>query len=299
MSIPAVYKDPSTGKYVLHEAVLFTRPYWLTTWPAAAVVLPAALGIVGSSAMRVPQEAPFVGEKFLVFRTTQCMIKILDGSTGRYLTNDWIHIDSIAGTAQFPFLLQDPLYLEAESYLHVEYMKLAPGGAADVVDFHVEGTRYYVEDANIPELTAADEKMKRKLNNNYLCIKTVNEQGAVVPGLQLPGVILGALGQATYTVTVPRNYHFTVRKVTAVTAAGALPPAFSIRYYDQRGNELGNGALDSRAVMGTGLLPELLSQPFTVPENRQFSIVVTDLSGAPNNFFITFTGAAHYVTRKP
>ncbi len=248
--------------------------------------------------MQVPQEAPFVGEKFLVFRTTQCMIKLHDGGTGRDLTNNWVHIDSIAGTAQFPFLLQDPLYLDPESYLQAEYMKLAVGGAADVVDFHIEGTRYFIEDGNLPTMRAADKKMRENRLNNYPCIKTINEEGAVVAGLQLPGVVLGANAQGTYTVTIPRNYHFTVKKVTAVAAAGGAAAAFSIRYYDHRERELGNGALDSRAVMGTGVLPELLSQPFTIERNRTIRVVITDLSGAPNNFFITFTGCAHYVMRK-
>lgn len=296
--MPTVYKDKKTGKYLLDESALFTRPYWLTTWPTPVVWGAAAVGATAAAAMQVPQEAPFLGEKFLVFRDTECLIKIRDNSTDRWITGDWVHIDSIAGTAQFPFLMRDLLWVDAGSDLHVEFLKLAVGLIGDGVDFHIEGSRHYIEDANIPEFTAAAEKIRRTQLNNYPCIKTVVEQGPVVAGLQVPGVVLGANAQAPYHVVVPNNYHFTAKKVTAVQADGTAPGAFSIRYYDHRGNELGNGALDSRAVMGTGLLPELLSQPFTIERNRMIRMVITDLSGAPNNFFLTLTGCAHYVMRK-
>ena len=117
-------------------------------------------------------------------------------------------------------------------------------------------------------------------------------------GLTAHGIVIGANATGQFHVVIPNNYHFTIKKITAVQANGAAPTPFSIRYFDQKGNELGNGALDSRAVTGIGLQPELLRQPFTVERNRILRLEITDLSGAPNPIFIAFTGAAHYVMRK-
>lgn len=285
--IPSVVKD-AAGKWHQNKVLFFTRPHWLCTHPESVPFRAAVVGAPSENApMEVSFEAPFLGEKFLAQRNTAVLMTLFDETQKRWIARAPIHIDSITGDAQQPFLLTDPIWIPERGILTARFSKLAAGGAADVVRFYVEGTRYYLKDANIERLNKVIEYKRKEWLNNYLTFLTTDDFPVALPA---------APATVTAFLTIPKDYHFTIKKITAVSAVGGVP-TFTLRMWSHRGEEMGNEPLDSRATLGLGRLPEVLRQPWTIPANSRIRLEFTAVAavGVPIVIYMTFTGAAHYV----
>ena len=286
--IPATWPDPVTGESYFNEVALYARPYWLCTNPDTYVypLAPAPLGASSPELpMEVSHEAPFLGEKLLLRRDTAVFVKMYDRWLNRYIAKDPIHLDSITGVAGEPFFLPDPLWVEAGQDISVRYSLTAIGAISAEVKLYCEGARYFDKDAGIPQFTEFVNRKREEHLHNYLTFLTTMESP----------VTMGAGGIVTHWLEIPKEYWFTMKKITAVGVGGGVAPAFSIQFFDHRGERMSFGVMDSRATMGIGQNPEVFRQGWTIPPNRRIRMVITDLSAGPNLFYLTFTGAAHYL----
>lgn len=116
-----------------------TNVYFLTT--DATVTLPASATTVTSAFARVTDEADF--EIYKICSTSQGAYEwtLRDTSTGRILSNDYTTNTMRTGTAEYPYILPEPILIERNYSLQFDFRNLS--GASNNVYITLVGRRLY------------------------------------------------------------------------------------------------------------------------------------------------------------
>jgi hypothetical protein len=116
-----------------------TNVYFQTTDDAA--VIPAVVGSLLNSPSRVTDEADFEIFKITSSSTGAYEFRLRVAANSRPLSNDFVLVDGGTGSAEFPFIFQEPWLVERNHSIMVEFRNLIAG--ANTVFFTMTGRRLH------------------------------------------------------------------------------------------------------------------------------------------------------------
>jgi hypothetical protein len=206
----------------------------------------------------------------------------------RELSNFPIHVRTMFGTAQFPALLKEPLFMASQDILQCNLQKLA-GGATNV-RLYLGGCEYYTWSPDLLSFPEARQHVHGRVR------KWMNRSRYIHPywvTTDTP-VVLGANANTTVTIRPGESSQF-----EAFTMACISTGNFGLEMKEVKtGTSIMNGQITQTNALGNALLPTLLPCKYLIPGGHYFSLRIEDLSGAPNTIYLTIAGRKIYAPIK-
>lgn len=206
----------------------------------------------------------------------------------RDLTNFPIHVRTMFGTAQFPALLREPIFLPSQDVLQCNVQKIA--GGATSVRLYMGGCEYYTWSSDLLSFPEARQHFQERVR------KWMNRSRYVHPywvTTDVPITLL-ANGIGNFIIRPGESSQF-----EAFTMAVISTGNFGLEMKEVKtGTSLINGQITQTNALGNALLPTILPCKYLVPGGNYFSIRVEDLSGAPNTIYLTISGRKIYAPIK-
>lgn len=224
-------------------------------------------GLTQNFSIPIYPDSYFVIKKLTSTQTAPFGVRLVNGATGRFFSNDRINNANVMGTIQLPNRLSDPVVVPPSSNLQVEITDLS--GAPNTVQAALIGFRVF----------------------NLQNPPTPTKDGALLSWFQyaVPVALAGSDIQVA-TLRIEADSDFLVRKLVS-TQDGA----YTLKVSDSGSkdywfdNEQTNGN-----VAGTAQYPNFLARPRLVVKNSTISVEVRDLSAGANNVQLVFEGAKIY-----
>lgn len=202
----------------------------------------------------------------------------------RLLMNNPCHIRTIAGSAQLPGLLREPLYLLSQHAVNCKFNKIS-GGAISMRMFMV-GAQFYPWS---PEFMRFREDRKQLTDRVRKWIKRRETVGPFWLTTD-EAVNIGANATAEFLMKPGNDAQFEAMTVMSVSTGN-----FSWSLSEVKTNQtLMNGDATQTNALGDIFFPTMLPTSYVVPSDRRLRLRVTDLSGAPNQIFFTVGGRKIY-----
>lgn len=237
---------------------------------------PVALGALGESGklpISTTSDGAFEAEDFVVKRTGEALIKIEDPGRKMNLMNDWIHLDTIAGSGLLPFILPSSIFIPSTSAMTINLRDIS--GAPNTVYFVMNGRKIY-KNAPKPEIDDYFEGKGSLVNTSFFLTA---DGGAVT----IPAVIGST---TTVYATIPSGFDLLIKKITAMSTGDYL---LTIKH---NGTPLMNTDIADDLMTGTAALPKLLREPKLIRRNEQLELKFTNAIAGANTVYITFSGVA-------
>src|SRR3990167_832349 len=204
----------------------------------------------------------------------------------RRMMNQPIHIRNLAGTAQEPAILREPIWFESNFALQMVAKKIA-GAAVDVRMF-LGGVNYYPWDqvendpsgsAQIRENILSWRERRKYIIPYWLTTDTPNQP-----------VALTGNGSASAIGKIGDDAQFEAYSLCVVSTG-----AFTMTIQEVRSKQyLMNGPISSQAAWGTARLPTFFPVPYLIPRGAKLQFNFVDLSGSTNNIYVTLAGRSIY-----
>jgi hypothetical protein len=211
-------------------------------------------------------------------------VRLTDPGSARYLMNRWIHIRNLAGTAQLPFRLREPLFIPSRRSVLVEVQGLDL--EQTTLRMYLFGARYFPWAPEVPNDGAEVKALVRRW---------LNRRQYVVPywlTTDDDDVHLAGNGTTTAWCKNGDEAHLELFGITAVSLAGT---GFGLDVTEaETGNTLANGQFTDANAVGTGTLPYLFPVPYLLPAGYRLKVIVTDLGGRENIVKLAFFGRRIY-----
>ena len=264
----------------LNPAKRYVKPHWITTDPEEVIV--PANQQSDAVLMNIDYQGHFEAFYFLYQSTGDFLISIFDNGTRRLLMNDEIHIATIAGTAQRPFILPESYFFNTEdagTSLIVKFRDIS--GANNSIRFAIFGRRFYHKEATPDIQKKIYEKFGRLERTNLYFLTTEGGAISLSPG-----------GSTRALIRNTDEAETEIFKLTAVSTG-----AFKFKMKDSAtGRYFMNDYIHSNLAFGNGQYPFILSGAETLifVRNYQAEIEIVDLSGAANTIYLTLTGRRLY-----
>ncbi len=206
----------------------------------------------------------------------------------RELCNFPVHVRTMFGTAQFPAVLKEPLFMASQDILQCNLQKL--GGGATNVRLYLGGCEYYTWSPDLLSFPEARQHVHERVR------KWMNRSRYIHPywvTTDTP-VVLAPNGITTVTIRPGESSQF-----EAFTMAVVSTGNFGLEMKEVKtGTSLMNGQITQTNALGNALLPTILPCKYLVPGGNYFSLRFEDLSGAPNTIYLTIAGRKIYAPIK-
>lgn len=206
----------------------------------------------------------------------------------RQFMNNPVHIRTLAGSAQNPYLLREPYFFLSQHSIQAQLNKTSAGNVN--VRMFLAGAQYY---------PWSPEFMRRKMNESKIrgLIGRWLERRKYITPFWLTTeqtVNLGANATGTFFLKVGDDGHFEGFTLTSVQTGN-----FAWEISEPKTNQtLMNGLATQTNSLGDSFFPTLLPTAYFVPSGYRLRLTITDLSGAPNEIFFTMGGRKLYVPMK-
>lgn len=203
------------------------------------------------------------------------LVNIYDQQFQQYLANRALHAETIIGTAEYPYELPEELYIGRTQQLRVELTDLS--GALNTIRFSFEGRKYYfaIEDIVFNRMSSANT-----ISRPYFY--TTDNDVALTAGTDI---------QTAYT-TMVANADFMLYKTTIKTSGLCRIKITNMN----TGYAYSNSWVLSTLFAGSSLHHEVL-EPMLFQRKTQLRFDFINMSGAPNNVYITMAGMNYYYDR--
>jgi len=216
-------------------------------------------------------------------------VRLTEMGERREFMNNPVHIRTIAGTAQLPYILREPYFLPSKHKITAQFNKLA-GGAVNIRMF-LHGAQYYPYD---PEFMRYPRNREHLVN---LIQKWMNRRKYVQPYWLVPDQLnVAVLANATidFFMKVGDEGHFEAYTIAAVSTGN-----FAWELIEPKTQQtIMNGQPTQTNSVGTALFPTLLPTPYLVPAGMRLRLRLTDLSAAPNTIWFCIGGRRIYAPMK-
>lgn len=297
--IPALYKDKLTGKLNIDSVKLAYKPFFLTpdNDTDGILSLAAVAGDTERSPATVSQEGPeqiyaliMDTDRFQAFEDFGVLVTITDSGSGKDLMNRAVHANTIFGTAEFPMVLPEKMFLNMKRSLTVSVQNIYAYEQDVRVIF--DGRRIYT--------TRADSSM---VNNKVAAL--MNRSVGTMPYFLTTEEDIELAGDASNTFYFPTEADgwFQCFKIAAVAYdtdddKPNMHGEFNIVIHDgEDRKQLHTGTLSDALVTGTGQTPFILPESWLIEPNKRISVEVTNTT--PNShaatIYMTLIGRKIYV----
>ncbi len=206
----------------------------------------------------------------------------------RELMNNPVHVRTLFGTAQFPMVLREPLFIPSQGAIEAQLQKVAGGNAN--IRMYLEGCQYFTWSPDLLTFPKAREHLQGIVR------KWMNRRRSVHPyWMTTPGPVALA-GGATARVTMRpgEGSQFEAFTLSSISTGNYLLEIKEVR----TGQTLMNGQVTRNNAVGNNLLPTILPSKWLIPGGHYLSLRFTDLSAAPNSIYLTIGGRKIYAPIK-
>lgn len=241
---------------------------------------------------------PFVG-KSLVFEdfnagvsttaTSDVLVKMRESGEGRDFMENFVHIRTLAGTAQLPFMLREPLIIPSLHNIHINLKKLSAGDAK--IRMYSVGSQYYPWSPALMNKASEGEVLRVDIK------KLLTRRRYVIPiwlTVKEGEYTLSASATDTQFIKIGDDGPVQIFGWSAVSTG-----AFSLEIRDAQKNQtLMNGQINSTNGIGNNLYPTTLATPFLVPGGMRLRLTFRNDTAAPNTVYFTMFGRKIYAPFK-
>lgn len=193
---------------------------------------------------------------------------------GRELMNRPCHIRTVAGSAQQPALLYEPLFIKARETMWVQLQKLTAGEAS--IFWYLPGVLYTPQNA-IPNQKEIEEYVQKRTEYRkyvYTYWQTTEQD-----------VVLSA-NAVRQQFDIMMGETFEAFNITSVSTG-----AFNFRLTDVRsGQELMNGAINNLNGIGNAQNPMIFDEPYLIMQGSRLRFSFDNLTADNNTIYITMQG---------
>ena len=260
---------------------LYEYPFFLTpTNPNVAITVPAGQA---TDVLQAPVsgEGPAQIETLSYQRTGACQVRlgVQDGELMRYISNRFIHADTIFGNGQRAFSLPEALFVDETRSLAMIWSDLS--GETNTVR-PIFGTARYTKPETDPILEKVRSRMDFRQYMSAPYFYTLDAQVATI----------GAGQTAQGTITVGTDHNFEVLKITGLSTGRYTFQITDINTGEPFFDGFGGGGIqvENTLVVGTPGFPYTLKEKRFWSAGTKLLVEVTDISGAPNAVFLTLSG---------
>lgn len=283
--LPTYIKKPDGSVYI-NPAKRHVKPYMLVTQPNETVVV-AANSASPPITMPIDTQGHFEAFYAICDRTGPATITLFDPGTNRFLMNREVHIDTVVSGlsgagGQRPFIWPESYFFNVEDAgraMIVQFRDLS--GEDNNIRFGLEGRRFYTKESPPDIYAKMYEYFGRKERTNIYFLTTDNT------------VLLPSAGAPTETVAYARvtdEADFEVFKIDCVSDG---PFEWTIRDTGT-GRILSNGFHSNTMRTGVAEYPYIFVEPLLVERNYQLQFNFRNMSGVPNNVYMTLVGRRLY-----
>jgi len=282
--IPALIKKTIDGQehVFMNPAKDAVKPIFLSPDTTPLVLAANASRILSVTAL--PEEN-LRGDvelyKLLSIHTNPYTLDMTHLGINKKLSNQPIHVNCMAGSAQLPFVLFESMFLETNQSLQINFQDL---GAGTTIRFNAYGRRFLAYD--IPGLAKERilyEAYSRKTHPYWLTLD--------VP-LTIP-----ANGTATGTMTLTGEADLEVWKMLDAPTS----QEYTVEIFEGRsGRPITDGPIHSANIFGrvglagSGQFPFVTIESWLLKRQTTLRLLFTDLSGVPNVVRPTLHGKLIY-----
>lgn len=284
MTLPnTLIMDPKVrGRVAAYDQnALFRMPYFqVVDRPNEAIVVPAN----GQSTIyisSVSAEGPSVIKSFSAQKSGAALVnlQIQDGQSGRSLQKSGVHIDTIMGSGQQPFILPEELYIPEGRAVRMTFKDLT--GSPNTIRPVFLAKRALKPQAD-GALALAKQRMERR---EYISMPYFF-------GLDGTSIVLTSGSSGQDTISIGNDAHFECMGIN-VSSTGA----FTFDIIDvATGESIIDGFNSSNFqqananIAGTANFPFRFMVPRFFYKNQKLIVTVTDLSGSGNTIYLTLIG---------
>ncbi len=269
--LPTFIHEKETGRIYINPAKRHVKPYWLVTDPVTI-----ALG-ANATSNPIPMLIDTQGHYeifYSMFQSTgDFTINIFDPGTRRFLMNREIHNRTIAGTARRPHIWPESYFMNVENAqrsLLVTFRDLS--GNPNNIRFTLVGRRFYHKESP-PEIQAKMTEFFNKKERTNVYFLTTDDPIALL-----------ANATATFDIRTTDEADTEIFKLMSVQDG-----IFEFDLLDaSTGRTFMNGLIRQEVGFGDNEFPFILPESLVLERNYRLQARITDLSGAPNNIFLTF-----------
>jgi len=192
--------------------------------------------------------------------------------------NQPVHIRTLAGSAQLPCWLREPYMFPSQHVIQAQFANLS--GVAVNTRMFLDGAQYYTWSPALQRNSAAKELLVAGLK------KWQQRRPYVTPfWLTTDTPIALTAGQtANFNSKIGDDGHVELFTLMAVST-GTF--GFSVQEVKTK-QTLMNGIVTGTNAAGNAQYPCILATPYLVPAGYNLQYTVWDLSGAPNNIYLTW-----------
>jgi hypothetical protein len=213
-------------------------------------------------------------------------VRMTELGNSRQFMNQPIHIRCLAGTAQRPFILRQPFFFPSLHTVSVEFQKVA--GGATTCRLYMVGTRYYPFSPEFLRFPEEKQKMVEYIRR-WMRLREYVTPYWMTTDIS-PVVIAAPGGVAQATLKNGDDGWMEVFGFTAVSTGN-----FSMSLLEVKTSQtIMNGVISRTNGIGTAEFPTCFPTPYLLPPGMRFRVVLTDLSAAPNNIYLTLFGRRIY-----
>jgi hypothetical protein len=205
--------------------------------------------------------------------------------------NKPIHIRTLAGTAQNPAILREPMFLPSNHKVSAYFNKIA--GAATTIRMFLIGAQYHPWAPDLMRKPNSDTKLRQTIAKWNEHRKFVHPYWATVEtDMGVANLLAGAT--ADFDIKVGAEAHFEVFTLTAISTGN-----FAWALSDAKTHQtLMNGQATLTNSLGDAQFPTMLPTAYLVPAGQRLRLNLTDLSAAPNAVYFTLAGRLIYAPFK-
>lgn len=210
-------------------------------------------------------------------------LQFTDVSDGRVLQNAPVHILTIAGNAQLPAVLREPLWMRSSYGLRCVATKIS--GTTPTVRIAFGGALYYPWGPDLDRDLDGAAEMRR-------VIEAWNERRKyVAPFFLTPDapnnpIVLTASQNKQVEIKVGDDGHFEAFALTMYN--GGVNYSYSLMEARSK-TYLSNGQIDGAAGIGSAQYPTLLPVPYLIPSGSKLVLNITD-GGSGGTYWFTIQG---------
>jgi len=300
MSLPSIIrknkqvKDPKTGQITQQQLIFtnpaksFVKPYTLLFSPAGNVdtfTIAAGLGVSGPVPMIIDDASGhFEAFYFMSAQTNPYTIMIKDEGKSCTLMNRPVHIDTIAGTAQRPFILPETYFLNVSGgnrQLTVEMSDIS-NVAGNAIRFAMHGRRFVFKEAPLEIFQKFQSTFLTRERGNVFFLTTQQPIATLVPG---------AANLQNFEFRMTSDAMFEAIKFTYATWPTGVP--LDIRMW-----EYGSGRsfaptlirTDINNMFGSAQFPMIPAESYLFERDRRVVGEIVNTGALNCDVYLTITG---------
>jgi len=206
----------------------------------------------------------------------------------RELSNFPVHVRTIFGTAQFPAVLKEPIFMASQDIMQCNIQKIT--GGASTARIYLGGCEYFTWSPDLLSFPEARQHVHNRVR------KWMNRTRYIHPywvTTDTP-VVLGANAATNVIIRPGESSQFEAFTIAVVSTGN-----FGLEMKEAKtGTSIMNGQVTQTNALGNALLPTILPCKYLIPGGNYFQLRLEDLSGAPNTIYFTIAGRKIYAPIK-